>query len=86
MVEIHFETNKKLTIIDCSDLFPPEPMVKVLEAVETLNSDEAVLMIHRKDPRLLYNKLEERHCGFETKLENDGSVQVLIWKKDNEDQ
>jgi hypothetical protein len=84
MAESLFETDKQLQIIDCSALFPPEPMERILEAVETLEKDQAVLMIHRKIPRLLYAKLEEGQCDSETKTFEDGSVQILIWKKDLE--
>lgn len=84
MVESLFETDKQLQIIDCSALFPPEPMERILESVETLGKDQAILMIHHKRPRLLYAKLEERQCDSETKTLEDGSVQVLIWKKDLE--
>lgn len=81
MVKSLFETDKQVQIFDCSSLLPPEPMERILEAVETLGKDQAILMIHRKRPRLLYAKLEERQCGSETKTLEDGSVQVLIWKK-----
>ena len=86
MAEINIETEKKVKIIDCSNLFPPEPMEVILEAVELLKADEAILMLHRKEPLPLYKKLEERHCRFEVKIINQDSVQILIWKIDNEDQ
>ena len=85
MAEFLFETEKQLQVIDCSALVPPEPMERILESVETLGKDQAILMIHHKIPRLLYAKLEERHCDSETKILEDGSVQVLIWKRDLED-
>ena len=84
MAEFLFETDKQLQVIDCSALVPPEPMERILESAETLGKDQAILMIHHKIPHLLYAKLEERHCGSETKTLEDGSVQVLIWKRDLE--
>ena len=84
MAESLFETDKQLQVIDCSALVPPEPMERILEAVETLGKSQAILMIHHKRPRLLYAKLEERQCASETITLEDGSVQVLIWKKDLE--
>ena len=84
MAEFLFETDKQLQVIDCSALVPPEPMERILESAETLGKDQAILMIHHKIPRLLYAKLEERHCDSETKILEDGSVQVLIWKRDLE--
>jgi uncharacterized protein (DUF2249 family) len=84
MAEFLFETDKQLQVIDCRALVPPEPMERILESVETLGKDQAILMIHHKIPRLLYAKLEERHCDSETKTLEDGSVKVLIWKRDLE--
>lgn len=75
-----FETDRDLNIIDCRELFPPEPMERVLEAVESLGDDNAILMVHRKEPIPLYPKLEERNCVHETKTTDDGTVHVLIWK------
>jgi len=85
-MEIHFQTDKKLVIIDCRDMFPPEPMERVLEAVHTLQDNEAVLMVHRREPFPLYKRLEEKECDFETKQFDDGGVQILIWKRSHEDQ
>ena len=47
---------RKTKILDCRELEPPEPMVRVLEAVEELQENETVLMIHRKEPILIYGK------------------------------
>jgi len=84
MVNVHFETDKKTITVDCRDLFPPEPMEKILGSLMSLQDNQAILMVHHKVPHPLYKKLEERHCNYETKVENDGTVHVLIWKKDNE--
>lgn len=80
MIDLLFESEKNLNIIDCRELFPPEPMERVLEAVESINEGDAILMVHRKEPVPLYPKLEERSCLYETKISEDGTVQVLIWK------
>jgi hypothetical protein len=80
MVELLFETNKQLKVVDCRELEHPEPMVRVLEAVTVMEDDMSVLMVHRKEPFPLYSKLEERNCSHETKTSADGTVQVLIWK------
>ncbi len=80
MVELLFNTDRDLDIIDCREMFPPEPMEHVLEAVESLSDNGAILMVHRKEPIPLYPKLEERNCSYETKISDDGSVHVLIWK------
>lgn len=80
MVELLFKTDKQLQVIDCREMLHPEPMVRILEAVTLLEDDKLILMVHRKEPFPLYQKLEERNCSHETKLSEDGTVQVLIWK------
>ncbi len=79
-MEIHFETEKTLKIVDCREMFPPEPMEKILEAVEVMGDDEAVLMVHRREPFPLFEKLRVRHLDYEIKRFEDGSVQILISK------
>lgn len=76
-----FQTDRKIIEIDCRELVPPGPMIQVLEAVETMKKDEAILMIHRKNPIPLYDRLEERGCHYQLKEFEDGSIQLLIWKK-----
>ncbi len=73
-------SSKKITSLDCRDLEPPEPMVKVLEAVQVMTVDEAVLMIHRKVPRLLLPRLKELGLTFELVEEQTDSVKLYIWR------
>ena len=80
-MEIQFQTDKKVIVVDCRELFPPEPMERVLEAVQAMQEDEAVLMVHRQEPFPLYKRLEERQCDYEIKRFIDGGVQLLIWKR-----
>ncbi len=80
MVDLIFKTDRDLNIIDCREMFPPEPMEQVLTAVESLSGNDAILMVHRKDPVPLYEKLKERNCQYETKISDDGEVHVLVWK------
>ncbi len=72
--------SKKIISLDCRDLEPPEPMVKVLEAVQVMTVDEAVLMIHRKLPRLILPKLKELGLSFEIAEEQAGSIKLYIWR------
>lgn len=72
--------NRKVITIDCRDLEPPEPFVKVLEAIEGMKDNEAVLMIHRKRPRLLFPKLKEKALNFNLTEKPDQSIELLIWR------
>lgn len=79
-MEIAFQTNRKIIMVDCRELFPPEPMIKVLKAVEKMKDDEAVLMLHRHNPVHLFAKLDEKSMKYQIKELNDGSIQFLIWR------
>jgi len=76
--------DRKIITVDCRDLEPPEPFVTVLEAIERMKDDEAVLMIHRKSPRLLFPRLKEKGLSFSMTETSGGSIELLIWRdKDN---
>ena len=66
-------------VIDCRLLEPPEPMVKVLEAVGTLKDGQKICMIHRKKPVPLFARLHEKNMEFEV-TEVEDHVEILIWK------
>ena len=70
----------KIITVDCRELVPPEPMVKVLEAVEKMGKDEAVLMLHRKKPTLLFPRLKEKGLDFELTDKDDENIELLIWR------
>lgn len=70
----------KIITVDCRDLLPPEPMVKVLEAVEKMGRNEAVLMMHRKKPALLLPRLKEKGLDFELTEKDSEGIELLIWR------
>ncbi len=74
---------RSVITVDCREMFPPEPMVKVLEAVETMASHEAVLMLHRHNPVHLFPKLAERKLEFHLEEHGDDSIELLIWRDDS---
>lgn len=73
-------SSKKIISIDCRELEPPEPMVKALEAVQLMKGDEALLMVHRKVPRLLLPRLRELGLNFEVKEDHPDTVKLYIWR------
>jgi uncharacterized protein (DUF2249 family) len=48
--------------IDNRGLQPPEPMVRILEAIEQLSNGDQVLALMDREPLMLYPELERR--GF----------------------
>jgi TusA-related sulfurtransferase len=74
-------SSKKIISMDCRELEPPEPMVKVLEAVQVMKRNEALLMIHRKVPRILLPRLSELGLNFEVVEEEPDTVKLYIWRE-----
>jgi len=78
----YIKDSRKIITIDCRELLPPEPLIKVMQSVENMKDDEAILMLHRHNPCSLIPKLEGRGLKSEIKEFEDGSVEILIWKED----
>lgn len=69
------------TVIDVQGLDPPEPMERILEALELLPQDSALrVMIHR-EPFPLYAILQD--SGFEYRVDpgSESLFEVVISKK-----
>lgn len=64
--------------IDCRELVPPEPMVKVLEAVEALASGEILGALLPREPRFLFPELEKRGHAWRGDKRPDGSYWIAI--------
>jgi uncharacterized protein (DUF2249 family) len=72
---------EKIIELDVRELPPPEPMIKILEALPQIDDKTCLLVHHHREPLMLYQKLEER--GFEaiTNKINENYYKVLIMKK-----
>ncbi|HEX5505841.1 MAG TPA: DUF2249 domain-containing protein, partial [Thermomicrobiales bacterium] len=66
--------------IDVSELVPPEPLVKILEALEALPPGATLLVHHVRRPLHLYPRLDALGCRHETREPAPGRVEVLIHK------
>ena len=64
--------------IDVRGLEPPEPMVRILEAVERLQAGDAIEVLHERRPMFLYPQLDERGFLHETDESEPGLVRILI--------
>jgi uncharacterized protein (DUF2249 family) len=67
-------------VIDVSDLEPPGPMIRILEALEEMPGNAMLLVEHVRRPIHLYDRLDERGCTHETRELAPNRVQVLIRK------
>ena len=70
--------------IDVSELVPPEPMVRILEALAELPAGSRLMVEHVRRPIHLYPRLEALGYGHETRERADGRVEILISKPADE--
>lgn len=68
--------------IDNRGLFPPEPMLRILDALASLPAGGQVLARNDREPIFLYPELQRRGFLYETTPVGDGSFHVRIWKGD----
>ncbi len=67
-------------VVDIIDLVPPEPMIKVLTALEEMEPDRTLLVNHQRRPIYLLQVLDERGYPYRVVEHDDGRVQVYIYK------
>jgi uncharacterized protein (DUF2249 family) len=64
--------------LDVRGLEPPQPMVAVLERLETLDAGETLTVVHDRRPTFLYPQLDERGFTHETDEPELGVVRIRI--------
>lgn len=77
--ELDFENVIEL---DVRELPPPEPMMKILEALPKIDDNSVLLVHHHREPMMLYPKLEERGFRAITNKIDDNYFKVLIFRKE----
>ena len=65
-------------VIDVRGLEPPQPLVRVLEALERLGPGERLQVLHERRPVFLYPQLDERGFLHETDEPEPGLVRIVI--------
>lgn len=70
------------TALDNRGLLPPEPMIRILEALEHLKPGEVLEAINEREPMFLYPELEKRGAAIRTEKRPDGAFQLLIRQGD----
>lgn len=66
--------------IDVRELEMPQPMVKILNALEKLPNGHALFVQHKKIPQYLLPELAEQNFSWRIKEISEGNVQLLIFK------
>jgi len=65
-------------LVDARGLEPPEPMERVLQALELLRPGQSIRMLLHREPFPLYPILDERGYRRDTTAQPDGSYVILI--------
>lgn len=66
--------------VDNRGLGPPEPMVRILDALATLPPEGEVVARNDREPLFLYPVLQERGYTWETVAQPEGWYRVRVWK------
>lgn len=66
--------------IDVSELVPPEPLIRIMEALEELPPGATLLVHHVRRPIHLYARLDEEGYRHQTREPAPGKVELLIEK------
>jgi uncharacterized protein (DUF2249 family) len=69
-------------VLDVRGLEPPQPMLRVLEALERLGPGAELEMRHDRRPIFLYPQLEERGFAHETDEPEPGLVRIVIRRRE----
>ena len=64
--------------LDVRGLEPPEPMVRILERLDTLAPGATLDVVHDRHPIFLYPQLDARGFAYETEEEAPGRVRIRI--------
>jgi len=68
-------------VVDARGLEPPEPMVRVLNALDELPRGERLLMLIHIEPRPLFRVLERNQFAYRCELMPEGHFEVTIWHR-----
>ena len=66
-------------VVDARGLEPPEPMVRVLDALDALPRGERLLMLIHVEPKPLFRVLERNQFAYRCELAPEGHFEVTIW-------
>ena len=69
-------------LIDARWLEPPEPMELTLAAINVLAPGERLRLLIHRTPHLLFPILDEWGFAHQTNSHDDGTYEILIWRKE----
>lgn len=72
-------------LLDVSELPPPEPLTLTLDATEQLKPGQYLRMLHRREPCMLFNDLDNNHFKYFQRKGSSTAVEVFIWAEDDQE-
>jgi len=66
--------------LDARGWEPPEPMVRMLEALDTLPSGRKIVMLLNLEPRPLFRILKWNGFDCRSRLVPEGHFEVTVWR------
>ena len=66
-------------VLDVSELYPPEPLERILDALASLPKNACLQVLHRREPQPLYGILENMGYRWQTHQTGPGRFEILIW-------
>ncbi len=70
--------------LDNRGLEPPEPMMRILDALETMGDGDTLVARNDRQPMFLYPELEERGYAHRTEPMDGGGYRITVWKAGKE--
>lgn len=67
-----------MAVLDVRGFEPPEPMVQILERLDTLRPGQRLVVLHERRPMFLYPQLDERGFLHDTEEVEPGLVRIVI--------
>jgi uncharacterized protein (DUF2249 family) len=66
-------------VLDVRGLPPPEPLERVLDALDTITAGQRLRMLIDREPLPLYRILGANGHRYEARANPDGSFDIVIW-------
>ncbi len=67
-------------LIDARYLEPPEPFVQTMDALDSLPDGRRLQLLLFREPHPLFKALRQNGYIYESRLTDDGTFEILIWK------
>lgn len=72
-----------IIMIDVRDLPPPEPLERILKAINLLSPHDELLVTHHREPLLLYEQLDIRGYDHQTRSVAPDQWEIRIRRSEN---